>query len=170
MDITQITELVKWVIAIGFAGIISTITGIILIIKAGKMLPRELKGADLDNKDKEVTIADKFEDIASKAADKALKAQGELDELRDDMQEMRENIRSLEESRDAQNTIIAENAQEIAALKCEINNYKIYTSALIDQLKNANIIPVEMASLNLENCKDKKSKRKKSIMEDRYAE
>jgi uncharacterized coiled-coil protein SlyX len=167
MDITQITELVKWVIAIGFAGIISTITGIILIVKAGKMLPRELRGVDLDNKGKEVSIADQFEDIATKAADKAIKAQGELDLLE---QRMNSKISSLEEKIDNQNTIIEDNRSEIAALKCEINNYKIYVDALIKQLRMANIVPVELADLNLEDCKPSKPKRKKSIMEDKYAE
>ena len=150
MGIAEVTELFKWVIGIGVLAILSSIASIIGIVRSGRMLPLEVKGAVLDNKEKEVTIADKFEDIANKAADKALKAQGSLDELEE---LMNTKLKILEDKIDNQNLKIAEQETEIASLKCEINNYKLYTSALIEQLRIANIIPVEISSLDLEDCR-----------------
>jgi hypothetical protein len=145
MDTTQIIELSKWVIGIGFAGIVSTITGIILLIRAGKMLPKDLRGADLNNKEKEADVATKMNDLADRAAEKAVNLQGKLDDLEGKYNSLKVDYDSLKDKVVSQENLINK-------LQCEIDNYKLYTNALIAQIKENNLNPIEMASLPLADC------------------
>jgi len=169
MDTTQIIELSKWVIAIGFGAIITTITGIILIVKAGKLLTREVKGADLDNKGKEMDIVNQYDEIATKAADKVLNTQERFDKLEEKYNEIKAENAEIKERLEAQDAIISAQAKEINKLVCELNNYKDYATALIEQMRKSEITTIEMSSLNLQNCDEIQPKRKKNRMEDKNA-
>jgi chromosome segregation ATPase len=152
MDTAQIIELSKWVIAIGIGAIVSTITGVILIIKAGKMMPKDLRSADLTNKEKEADVAAKMNDLADKAAEKAVNLQGKLDELEKKYDSLKVDYDSLKEKVVSQENLINK-------LQCEVNNYKLYTNALIGQIKENNLNPVEMSSLPIEDCTQPKKRK-----------
>ena len=168
MDSAQISELIKWVIGAGIGSIVASITGIILIVKAGKMLSREVKGADLDNKGKEMDIITQYDEIATKAADKVLNTQERFDKLEEKYNEIKAENIEIKERLEAQDAIISAQAKEINKLVCELNNYKEYAKALIDQMRNSEITPIEMSSLNLQNCDEPQPKRK-NRMEDKNA-
>jgi len=176
VDITQIQDIAGWLIGIFATSVVTGIIGVISIIRAGKMLPKDLRNADLDNREKEIDIADKYEILAEKAAQKAIQLQDRLDkyenvqlQLKTDQNDLKNKVDNQEIIIEKQASIIEKQAEKLDAqevqikgLICEINNYKIYTTELIQQLKNANVVPVDMDSLDLEDCNGKSpSKRKK---------
>ena len=169
MDITQIQDIAGWLIGIFATSVVTGIIGVISIIRAGKMLPKDLRNADLDNREKEIDIADKYEILAEKAAQKAIQLQDRLDKYENVQLQLKTDQNDLKNKVDNQEIIIEKQAEKLDAqevqikgLICEINNYKIYTTELIQQLKNANVVPVDMDSLDLGDCNGKSpSKRKK---------
>lgn len=169
MDITQIESLLRVVLTVGAAGIISSITGVILIVRAGKMVSREVKGADLDNRGKEMDIVSQYDEIANKAAEKALNWQERFNELDEKYNDIKAENREIKEKLEAQDAVIAAQAKKITKLVCELNNSKEYINALIKQMHEAEITPISMSSLELQNCEDPQPKKKKSRMEDKYA-
>lgn len=170
MDTSQNAQaLVNWLIGGLAAAIITSITGIFAIIKASRMMPKELKGADLNNRSKEISIADQYDELATRAADKAIRTQERLDKIEDDYKKMKEeheilleNYEALKEKVETQEIKIKEQDEEIEKLRCELNNSKLYNDALIKQMKEANIIPIEKESLPLEKCKETKNGGKKN--------
>jgi len=169
MDITQVQDIAGWLIGIFATSIVTGIIGVISIIKAGKMLPRDLRGADLENKGKEIDIADKYELLADKAAQKVIKLQERLDNYETNQIKLKLGQDNLQRQIDTQAQTIQSQAatiekQEakiesqdirIETLTCEVSNYKIYTNELISQLRNAEIAPVDMGDLDLEDCNGK---------------
>jgi len=97
MDFSEIRDLIGWGIGIFATSLIALIMGIINIVKSGKMLPSELKGADLNNKSKEVSLADQYDILATKAAEKVLKMQERLDKIDEDSSIMRGNFEAMQE-------------------------------------------------------------------------
>lgn len=188
MDITQIKEVIGWIIGLFSTSVVALIIGIISIIRSGKMLPRDLKGADLTNKEKEKVIdgadldnrakeLDLIERYDGLIADLTIKydtlkkeyenIKNENETLRDDyiilkdeQLILREKINSQDIVINHQTSIIEEQKEEITMLMCELNNYKEYTKALIEQMKEAQMIPVEMKTLPLEDCTKKKRRGK----------
>lgn len=180
MDITQVQNLIGWMVGVFFVGILSIISGVLAVIKAGKMNNREIKGADLSNKSKEVSIADQFEEIATKAAEKTLNTQLQLDKLQQDyknvverleeqaklmsdqadiideqsnrLDEQEEIIKQQNGRIDEQDRKIEDQNETIAVLECKLNNSEAYNKALIEQMKNAEITPVDLASTKPEDC------------------
>ena len=65
MEITEAQNIIGWLLGVLAVGIISIITGIYSIIRSGKLMPKELKGVDLDNRSKEVSIADQLDELAT---------------------------------------------------------------------------------------------------------
>ena len=164
MDIAQTGEIIKWVIVIGIASILSAVASAIAIIKASKLLPKELKGADLDNISKELSIAEQFDIIATKAANKTIATESRLEDLEACHIELKGKIESQDVIISEQTRIILEqnkkieeqskkiDAQEveISALIFELANYKSYTNALVTQMKNSGIIPLEITEVSAE--------------------
>lgn len=169
-DPSTLQELIQWFIGVLVVSLISSITGIISIIKAGKMVPREIKGADLNNKSKEVSIADQYDILATKAAEKTLKMQDRLDKLETDYDALEDTIRRqadiIEKQNvrlDAQEQKIMEQDVEIDKLKCELNNSEQYNKALIQQMREQKLIPLEKESIQIEDCKEKVITKKREI-------
>jgi len=166
MDITQVQGLVGWIIGILATSVVSGIIGIISIVRAGKMLPKDLRGADLENRSREVGIADQYEELAERAAQKTIKLQNRLDVYENGQLQLEAGQADLKRQLESQNEVIERQAETIEGLICEINNYKTYTNALIEQIKEAQLIPIDMDSLDLEDCngyslrKNKKRKKK----------
>lgn len=176
MDITQVQDFLGWIIGIFATSVVTGIVGIIAIIKSGKMLPKDLRSADLENREKEVDIADKYEILAEKAAQKAIQLQERLDsyesiqlKIKKDHSSLESKVNNQEKIMEKQSLIIEQQALkleaqevQIASLICELNNYKIYTRELISQLTQAKLVPIDMENLDLEDCNGKSpSKRKK---------
>lgn len=168
MDIENIQSLIGWVVGVGIAGIISTIVGVISIIRSGKMLPRDLKSADLENKIRETNLADQYEEIADRAAEKASRMQEKfevlevkLDEFKNQLEEQSKIITSQAETIRIQSERIDAQDIEIDKLKCEKNNSDIYIQELINQIEHARIVPVNPKDISsIKNC-DKLSRKKK---------
>jgi hypothetical protein len=170
MPTTQ--NLLEFIIALVFMNLSAIAIAIVTWRKSTKMLPKELQGVELDNRGKELNLANQYDQIAQKAADKALKVQERLDKLEGDHEILEKKVSEQADVIAQQATVIEAqsermNAQEeeIAGLICELNNYKEYTSSLIDQMKQANIVPVERNITTMEDCKEKVKKSKKAKKE-----
>lgn len=170
---TQIKDIVGWIIGIVLLNISTVIASVIVWVKAIKMMPKEVKGADLNNISKEVSIASQYDELATKAAEKTLKMQERLSKLEEDYEKLndkvdeqdsiiKEQAQIIKEQSlrlDAQDTKIKEQEEEIELLKCELNNAQSYNSALIQQMKDKNIIPIENTATNPKDCKKTKNKK-----------
>lgn len=187
MDITQVQNLIGWVVGVFLVGLISVVSGVLAVIKAGRMNKRDIKGADLINKSKEISIADQFEEIATKAAEKTLNTQLQLDKLQQDyknvverleeqarlmsdqadiideqsnrLDEQEEVIKQQNNRIDEQDKKIDDQNETISILECKLNNSEAYNRALIEQMKNAEITPIELAFIKPEDCSKESSKR-----------
>jgi len=188
MDITQVQNLIGWMVGVFLVGVISVVSGVLAVVKAGKMNKREIKGADLNNKSKEISIADQFEEIATKAAEKTLNTQKQLDDLQQDykkvlerleeqaklmsdqadiideqsnrLDEQEEIIKQQNNRIDEQDRKIDDQNETIAILECKLNNSEAYNKALIEQMKKAELTPVEISSISPEDCSKVKSRGK----------
>jgi hypothetical protein len=154
--------IINWFNDINGIVIVSIITNIglfIKIIRDGKMLPKDLKGADLDNRTKELSLADMYDEIATKAAEKVMKMQEKYDglEVRFDLLENDQKI--LKRKVEDQDILLLEYSEnsvkqnkKVEYLECQLSNYEKYNSALIQQIRKEQLIPVEMKTLPLKNC------------------
>lgn len=188
MDITEAKDLIYWIIGILLTSVTAGILGIINVVRAGKLLPKDMKGADLSNKSKEVSIAEQYDELATRAAEKVLKMQERLDKvegdsetmelgfvsLKKDYAELKEKIDTQAEIIEKQAIIIEEQSKrldlqekkikdqqiEIELLKCELENAKAYNDALIEQMKIEKIIPVDLSSVkDIKDCEKIKDKK-----------
>lgn len=166
MDITQLKDITGWIIGFLFLNGIAIVTGIFSIIRSGKLLPKEIEEKDLSNKIKEADLASRYEEIANKAAERAIKTQEKFDILDSKIQVITKKVDEQGVIIEEQAKIIKEQARqlleaekEIDTLKCENTNYKAYISALIQQMKKEEIVPIEMSSLNLDDCSNIKKKK-----------
>lgn len=194
MDTSQAQNLIGWFLGVLGIGVISIITGIYSVIKVSKMIPREVRGADLDNLSKEISIADQFDELATKAADKAIKAQTRVDELEKKYCEMEEDFKeqkvllsNLSARSEEQDILIAEQAavieeqskrldlqdkkiseqeEEINLLHYELSNSNAYNLALIQQMKEQHIIPIEESAV-IKNDYEKSNRKKREFKNDK---
>lgn len=149
MDVTK--DIVAWIIGIGAASVLSLITGIFAIFRSGKMLPKEIEGADLNNKKTETEILQKMQDMLKNAINDTAEWQNKFDKLDDEFRQTRCELENIKEKSLEQNDrIIALEAlsksqkDEIIALTTEVNNYSLWTNALVKQLEIAELKPVKM--------------------------
>ena len=156
MEITEAQNIIGWLLGVLAVGIISIITGIYSIIRSGKLMPKELKGVDLDNRSKEVSIADQLDELATKAAEKTLKTQEKYDRLEElycsleirvneqDKVILNQNSLIGEQTNrlDIQEIKIREQDEEIFILKEELEGAKLYNETLIKQMQEAGVIPL----------------------------
>lgn len=168
MDISQAQDLVGWIIGLFASSFIAIAIGIINIVKSGKMLPREVKGADLDNDEKNLTneekrlgLAASYKAIAKQAADEALETNKRLCILEDKVNDQENVIKGQasiieEQSKrlDLQDIKIKEQEEEIGVLRCELSNARTYNEALIQQMKNSQIIPIDVSMVSQKNCEN----------------
>jgi chromosome condensin MukBEF ATPase and DNA-binding subunit MukB len=156
----QTQNLIGWVIGTLVVGILSAVTGVVAIIRSGKMLSKDLKSADLENKLKETNLADQYEEIADRAAQKASKMQEKFDVLEIKLEEFKMQLEEQSKIITSQTLTIHMQSEridaqdiEIEKLKCEKNNSDIYIEELINQIKQASIIPVNPKNIpTLKNC------------------
>lgn len=149
-------------------GISALIVSIITWIKNARMMPRDEKKADLENKSKEISIVAQYEEMATKAAEKALAAQERLNKIEDELERMREEIDALQTKISEQDKIIKQqaaiieqqearlNAQQaqiasqeetINTLRNDLNISIQYSLNLINKMKDSGIVPEDMPKL-----------------------
>jgi hypothetical protein len=169
-----------WINGVLIASLLGNAISIINLIRSTKMLPKDLKGADLDNRTKEISMVEIYDEIATRAAGKVMEFQKMFYSLQDrfvilenDNKLLKDEQRLLKDEQkllklkvESQDVIISEqtktietqNAQidklniEIDVLVCELNNNKLYNSTLIEQMKKENIIPIDIDTLPIEDC------------------
>lgn len=174
MELTK--EVIVWILVVIGTNLSAVILAVLSWIKAAKMIPREIKGSDLDNRSKEVSIADQLDELATRAADKAIKSQERLDKLESDYDLLKDKVQTQDDiikdqadiinkqsiRLDLQEKKIMEQEEEITLLKCELNNAQLYNQALISQMREKSIIPIELESISPEDCQHKLDERNKS--------
>ena len=168
MDITQIQGLIYWVIGIFGLSLVSLITGVYAIIRSGKMLPKELKGADLNNEGKEVDIAKLYKGLAAETALETLEVNKRLKALEDKVENQEGIIKNqastiiIQSDRlDMQDKKIEQQDEIIFILECKLNNSEQYNKALIEQMQKERITPMSNVNMGMADC-DKLSKTKKN--------
>lgn len=172
MDITQIQGLVYWVVGIFGLSLVSLATGIYGIIRSGKMLPKDLKGADLNNESKEVDIAKLYKSLATEAALETIEVGKRLDDLEEKVENQEKIIKNQadiiftqSERLDMQDKKIEEQDKTISILECKLNNSEQYNKALIEQMQRERITPMSNVNMGMADC-DKLSKTKKNRRND----
>jgi hypothetical protein len=145
----------NWLKDINGVTIISIITNIglfIKIIRDGKMLSRDIKGADLDNQNKEASLVKIYNEIAVSASEK-------MKELQESYSNLEKRFDVLQRKVDSQDILLLEynensvkQNKKIEYLECQISNYEKYNSMLIQQIRKEQLAPIEMKSVHLKNC------------------
>ena len=67
------------------------------------------------------------------------------EELENDLDDIRRDVKELRDKS-------LETDLVIARLKCQITNYQIWSSALCNQLREAQLVPIEMKDLKVRDC------------------
>jgi len=157
-------------------GLTTGAIALINLIKARKMLPKELKAADLDNREKELKIAEQMEGMATRAVEKAIGTQDRLDKLESNYDCLEKNYFDLKKEVEDQNIviekqgetiaeqgkIIAEQAEVIEELTCDLENNKLYNTMLIKQMEDARMVPIAIETIPLK-IYNKKVRAKKKV-------
>jgi uncharacterized coiled-coil protein SlyX len=165
MDIENIQGLVGWIIGVGITGLISIIIGVISIIRSGKMLPKDLKGADLSNEQKEADLAKIYKGIAAETALETIEVNKRLSILEEKVYTQGITIMEQNETIRIQGEKIAAQDETISILQCKLSNSEQYNQALIEQMKKENVTPLETKSMNFPDCEEilkNKKKREKN--------
>ena len=163
MDIENIQGLVGWIIGVGITGLISIIVGIISIIRSGKMLPKDLKGADLSNEQKEADLAKIYKGIAAETALETIEVNKRLSTLEEKVYTQGVIIMEQNETIRIQGEKIAAQDEIISILRCKLDNSEKYNQALIEQMKKENVTPIETKSMNLPDCEEIIKSKKKRV-------
>lgn len=144
-------DIIGWIIAAGGMSILSMIGAVFAIIKSGAMLPKEIEGADLNNKKTETEILQKMQDMLKNAINDTAEWQNKFDKLDCEARNNRDELNNLKDQTVEQNerilaleTISKDQKQEIIELTAEVNNYYLWTNALVKQLEKAELKPIKM--------------------------
>lgn len=158
-----------WLAWIGGGTILSIIGSVIAIIKSGIMLPKEVEGADLNNRKTETEILQKMQEMLKNAINDTAEWQNKFDKLDCEARNNKDELEKLQNKTSQQDerileleTIYKDQKQEIIELTAEVNNYYLWTNALVKQLEKADLKPVRMEDVEgIDLSVIKKSKMKK---------
>lgn len=172
MEPTQ--ELIKWLVASIGTSFVAIVGAVFVWIRAIKMIPKEVKGAELDNKGKEASVADQFNTIALKAAEQAVTLQARLGRIEGDYNilktahdllaskvveqdlALKDQSRTIEAQTlrlNQQGIKLVEQEELITSLRFDLDTTNEYNSALIAQMKEKNLVPLEAPSRRKSNGK-----------------
>jgi len=143
-------------------GILLIITNIVSIIRAGRMMPKELKGIDLSNKEKEIDIASQMDIMLTNSMSKALDWQNKFDALDCKYRDQGEELKKIKLEFESQSSLInlqekrilaleelsISQKKEIDILMTEVNNYSLWTNALVSQLQKVDLKPIKMEEVD----------------------
>lgn len=154
MDLDKIIGYIIQLLSVG--------TTAFVLFKALKIFPIERRGAELDNKEKEASVADSMEQLAERAASRALDQEKRIEELRHKVTELGSLQQEIEDLKAELENYKRENDElksEIDALRCEQENYltenialRRWAEDLVSQLRNADIAPVKMKPVAKRKC------------------
>jgi uncharacterized coiled-coil protein SlyX len=166
MDVENIQGLVGWIIGVGITGLISIIIGVISIIRSGKMLPKDLKGADLSNEQKEADLAKIYKGIAAETAMETIEVNKRLSILEEKVHDQDIIIMKQNETIREQGEKIAAQDEIISILRCKLDNSEKYNKALIEQMQREKIAPISQVNMALPDCEEiSKAKKKREKRE-----
>lgn len=172
-------EGINWITAFIITNSVTIIGAIFIWIRAVKMMPKEVKGAELDNKGKEASVADQFNTIALKAAEQAVALQARLGRIEGDYNILKTahdllSVKVVEQDtalRDQARTIEAQTArlnqqdikiieqdELITSLRFDLDATTEYNSVLLAQMKEKNIIPAQSTKHRKTNGKSLEEK------------
>jgi len=140
------------------------VVSVAMLVKALKIAPAERYGVELQNKEKEASVAVSMEELAERAASRALRTQEKLDTLtaeleslrtlKDDYEVLKKEVERLRKTNEAMQA-------ELDIVRCEAENYRLENSALREwaealagQLKDASITPVPMKPHKRKDCRN----------------
>ena len=159
MDTSTWQGIVGWIIGIGASSVIAIIVGIISIIRSGKMLPKDLKGADLGNEEKEANLAKTYKMIATEAAQEALEINKRVSVLEEQVHKQSVVIMEQAETIRLQGERITAQDEIIETLECKLSNSEEYNRILIEQMQREKITPTPKINLRLKDCNKNKNKK-----------
>jgi hypothetical protein len=165
MDIAQLQNIVGWIIGVFAVGILSLAASFFAVLRSGKMLPKDLKGADIKNDQDEANLAKTYKAIATEAAQETLTINQRVSALEEQVHDQSIIIMQQSETIRLQGEQIAAQDEIIAVLQCKLNNSEMYNKALIDQMEREHVTPVSSVNMRLEDCNKAKNKKKKSSEE-----
>lgn len=172
MELTK--ELITWLLVVIGTNLSAVVIAVISWIRAAKMMPKDLAGADLDNKGKEASVADQFNEIALKAAEQAVVLQDRLLRIEGDynmlksahdelarkvvMQDItiKEQARTIDTQTvrlNQQGSKLVEQDELITSLRFDLDATTEYNNTLIGQLKAKNITPAQSTKRRKTNGK-----------------
>jgi chromosome segregation ATPase len=159
-----------------FTNISALAASIISLIRSSKLLPKELENATLDVKEREISLAEQYENMMQKSVTDKKEILSQLDTLEhsysslknvvadklllieeqeirisaqdEKIEELSKKIRSQDTRIRNQNTKIRKQAEEITVLTKQLDRMERYNCALIEQMKNANIVPLDISEIN----------------------
>jgi hypothetical protein len=136
----NVQSVITWIIGSVLLSIVSLIAGIFSVYRSGKILPKEERGMDLDNKIKEAELLDKYKELLNK----------ELETNKD----LQQRLDKVEAAQDILDGKIEMQEEDIKRLRCELDNARLYNKALIEQMIRNKIVPIKMKDLPLKDCGD----------------
>lgn len=158
------SELMKWLVGAGFTGLGAVIASVISWYRSSKMIPKELEGMSLDNRQKEVSLVEQYDTIVDMAVARAVNSEERFCKLEGENKTLREDIKLLGKQLDEQRGLIKEQAETIAlqtarlnsqgvriqeqeelitSLRMDLTSAQEYSNQLMLQLKEKNITPKE---------------------------
>lgn len=165
-------EILKWLIPLIITNIASIIGTIITWVKSSKMLPSELKGADLTNKSKELSIVEQYDLLTIKAVDNAVRLQERVNQYELDYAALKEAYELIKQELTEQNTIILhqsgiinQQATRIVSQGAQINDQEeliigLRSDLSVEQEKN-NFLTAKLDELKGVTLKPKTKPREK---------
>lgn len=162
MEFTK--EVITWILITIATNLSAVVLAILSWVKAAKMLPKELKGSDLDNKSKEISIAEQYDEMATRAAQKTLDLQNKLDCLEINFNEIKKSYETLSlsceklssrigeqdeiikkqsETINMQTMRLNEQEGEISSLRADLLLSQEYSQLLVNEMKLRNLTPPE---------------------------
>lgn len=152
MDIETWQNFLGWIIGVFAVGLLSLAGSFFAVLRSGKMLPKDLKGADIKNEQDEVNLAKAYKAIASEAAQEALQINKRVSDLEEQVHEQSITIMKQSETIRIQGERISAQDETIAILECKLGNSEEYNRVLIDQMRREKIEPTPKINLPLKDC------------------
>lgn len=115
----NLSDIAIRVLEIVLSNVTVVVAAVLLWRKSVKMMPREIKGADLNNQITEVSLASQMQDMAKKAAAQVIEYQNQLQGQMNEIEKLREEVEAVSDLRD-----------EVARLRVDVANYRSENEAL----------------------------------------
>ena len=150
---------VFWMITTAITTVSSIVLGIITWLKSAKLMPKELTRADLENKQAELSIVEQYDSLATSATARRIEVQDKFDELEMQYKELQKANREILRRFDEQKLEFEKQKEMVESLVKELTLAQAYNHALIQQMCQENITPVDISTVSVEEFKENVKKR-----------